>query len=213
VINTHLSARPKPAVCPRHLLGPAEDTAQTRDGFQMEGPRMGFEPWIGPGKPGHPEPNPSNPQPAPGPGLGFEPVAGFEPWLSGEPTGDPGIGPKYADKLTRAFGEQALLSIQDERIQGCAGYYFEGWESVGGDDFIKSVTEGRLGDKWEMVQYGTYEMKSGSAGQRLSFDMANRQTVLESYYDEQSFDTTRHREILRLDQDGTMRREIPPVGL
>jgi hypothetical protein len=190
-----------------------EGHSQPTDGFKFEGPRAGFEPWIGPGKPGHPSPSPAEPQPAPGPGVVFEPVMGFEPWLSGQTTSDPAIGPKYADKLTRAFGEQALLSIQDERIQGCAGYYFEGWESMGGDDFIKNVTVGRLGDKWEMVEYGTYELKSGSAGQRLSFDMANRQTVLHSYYDEQSYETTRHSEILRLDQDGTMRRETPPIGM
>ncbi len=140
-------------------------------------------------------------------------MVGIEPWLSGEPTTDPQVGSKFADKLVRAFGEQALLSIDDSRIHGCEGYYFKGWESVGGDDFIKGVTLSRLGEGWEMVDFGSYELKSGNAGQRLTFDMANRQTVLESYYDENRYETTRFSEILRRDEDGSMRRETPPVGL
>jgi hypothetical protein len=209
VINTDYSARPRPAVCPRP---PAQESGPSpnQDGYQ--GPTVGFEPWIGPGKPGHPQPAVC-PKPIPQPVVCPQPTVGIEPWQSGLPTTDPAISPKYADKLTRAFGEQALLSVKDERIAGCAGYYFEGWESVGGDDFIKDVTEGRLGDQWKMVEYGSYELKSNGIGQRLSFDLGNRQTVLESYYDEHHFDVSRFSEILRLDSDGSMRRETPPVGI
>ena len=197
----------------RAAAHPKVEAKLPTESFSLDGPQMGFEPWIGPGQSGHPTPavcpKPTLPQPAVCP----RPTVGIEPWLSGEITTDPAVGPKFADKLTRAFGEQALLTVDDERIQGCSGYYFEGWESVGGKDFLQGVTVGRLGDKWEMVEYGTYELKSGAAGQRLTFDMSNRQTVLESYYDENHFETTRFREILRKDQDGTMRREIPPVGI
>ena len=177
--------------------------------------QAGFEPWIGPGRPGKPEPAvcPQPPAP-PQPAICPMPTMGFEPWLTGAPTQDPGISAKYADKLTRAFGEQALLSMDDSRIQGCAGYYFDGLESVQpSQDWLAGVTVGRLGDQWEMTQPGTYELKTNGAGQTLTFDMMNRQTVLESYYDVQSFETSRHREIIRRDEDGTMRRETPPVGI
>ncbi|MEW6280824.1 MAG: hypothetical protein AB1758_19570 [Candidatus Eremiobacterota bacterium] len=206
---TFSASRQQAACCggcrDKEEAGPGESFTPTQ-------PRIGFEPWIGPGKPGHPEPA-ICPRPQPLPEVCPEPVVGFEPWLSGQPTHDPSVSPKFADKLVRAFGEQALLSINDERIKGCEGYYFQGWESVGGDDFIQGVTLGRLGEGWQMVEYGTYELKTGGVGQRLTFDMANRQTVLESYYDEQRFETSRFSEILRRDEDGSMRRETPPVGL
>ncbi len=189
---------------------PEQQAEVPRESF--EGPRLGFEPWIGPGKPGHPEPA-ICPKPVMTPGPVPGPTIGIEPWLSGEPTTDPQVGSKFADKLVRTFGEQALLSIDESRIHGCEGYYFKGWESVGGDDFIKGVTLSRLGEGWEMVDFGSYELKSGSVGQRLTFDMANRQTVLESYYEENRYDTTRFSEILRRDEDGSMRRELPPAGL
>lgn len=177
-------------------------------------PGAGFEPWIGPGKPGHPPANPEPAAPLPEPAICPAPIMGFEPWLTGELTTDPSIGPKYADKLTRAFGEQALLSITDERIQGVSGYYFEGHESVSPPkDWLEGVTVGRLGDKWEMTGFGEYELKSGGVGQRLSFDLMNRQTRLESFYEENHFETSRYSEILKRDEDGTMRREVPPVGL
>lgn len=177
-------------------------------------PQLGFEPWIGPGKPGHPPVSPEPGGPLPEPAICPQPMIGFEPWLTGELTDNPSIGAQYADKLTRAFGEQALLSIKDDRISQVAGYYFDGLEGVDpGKDWLAGVTVPRLGDKWEMQEGGVYELRSGSLGQRLSFDMVNRQTVLESFYEENHFETSRYSEILRLDQDGTMRREVPPVGL
>ncbi|MFN8610508.1 MAG: hypothetical protein U0931_23415 [Vulcanimicrobiota bacterium] len=192
---------------------PSQSSCSPSESFQ---PRLGFEPWIGPGKPGHPEPAvcpqpaPSSPQPA----ICPMPVVGFEPWLMGQPTSTPAVSPQYADKLVRGFGEQALLAIDDDRVKGCAGYYFDGLESVGGsNDWLAGVTVGRLGDQWEMTGPGTYELKNGSMGQILSFDVSNRQTVLESYYDEHKFETSRYREIIRRDEDGSMRREYPPVGL
>lgn len=192
---------------------PAGETPASEPKEQFDGPRLGFEPWIGPGKPGHPEPaicpRPVMPEPA----ICPQPTLGFEPWQSGQLTDDPSVSPKFADKLVRGFGEQAVLSIEDERVSGCAGYYFQGWESVGGDDFLKGVTLGRLGPGWEMTGYGTYELKSGDTGQKLTFDTANQQTVLESYYTENRYESSRFSEILRRDEDGTMRREQPPVGL
>ena len=177
-------------------------------------PTLGFEPWIGPGKPGHPEPAVCPQPPAkPEPAICPMPTVGFEPWLMGEPTSTPAVSPQYADKLVRGFGEQALLSIDDSRIQGCAGYYFDGLESVGGNDWLAGVTVGRLGDQWEMTSPGTYELKNGNMGQVLNFDMTTRQTTLESYYDEHKFETSRYREIIRRDEDGSMRREFPPVGI
>jgi hypothetical protein len=212
MIDTQFSISAKPAVQRRPgAAGDAQAAPEATETFQ---PTMGFEPWIGPGKPGHPPASePAPPTQRPIPAICPMPVAGIEPWQRGQLTDNPDVAPAYADKLTRTFGDQALLSIQDDRLKGCAGYYFEGWESVGGDDFIKGVTVGRLGDQWEMVEPGTYELKSGSVGQRLTFDVANRQTVLESHYDDNRFETSRYSEILRLDQDGTMRRENPPVGL
>lgn len=212
MINTNPTFRPavisgsSRPVCTEHT------PAAPSESFQ---PRLGFEPWIGPGKPGHPEPAvcpqpPAPPQPAVCP----MPTMGFEPWLSGELTSTPAVSPNFADKMVRSFGEQAITSIDDSRIQGCAGYYFEGLESIPpSQDWLAGVTVGRLGDQWEMTGYGTYELKTNGMGQTLSFDSVNKQTVLESYYDVQSYETSRHREILRRDEDGTMRRETPPVGL
>lgn len=177
-------------------------------------PTVGFEPWIGPGKPGHPEPAICpKPQPHPEPAICPMPTAGFEPWLTGTPTDNPGVSGNYADKLVRAFGEQAVLAVNDERVSGCAGYYFDGLEMPLSGDWLSGVTVGRLGDQWEMVQPGTYELKGNGCGQTLTFDSMNRQTVLESYYDEQKFETSRYREIIRRNEDGTMLRDYPPVGL
>ncbi|MCA9795476.1 MAG: hypothetical protein KC910_26895, partial [Candidatus Eremiobacteraeota bacterium] len=89
------------------------------------------------------------------------PGATIEPWLRGEPTNDPAVSPQYADKAKAAFGDQAITSIKDERVHGVGGYFLEGWETVGGDDFIKSRTLGQLGDKWQMTEFGKFELKSG----------------------------------------------------
>lgn len=211
MIKTSISFTP--AVIQNNRPAPvAQGEARPQESFQ---PSAGFEPWIGPGKPGHPEPAVC-PQPPiqPKPAICPQPTLGFEPWQMGEPTSTPAVSPKFADKLVRGFGEQALLAIDDARVQGCAGYYFDGLEGVGGgNDWLAGVTVGRLGEQWEMTHPGTYELKNGSMGQILKFDVSNRQTVLETYYDEERFDTTRFREIIRRDEDGSMRREYPAPGI
>ncbi|MBN9413995.1 hypothetical protein ABS71_12890 [bacterium SCN 62-11] len=212
MINTNPTIRPAVISVSNQPARASQAPASPSESFE---PQLGFEPWIGPGKPGHPDPAVS-PQPSapPQPVVCPQPTMGFEPWQTGEATSTPAVSPRFSDKLVRAFGEQALTSIDDSRIQGCAGYYFDGLESVQpSQDWLTGVTVGRLGDQWEMTKPGTYELKTQGMGQILSFDMMNNQTVLESYYEVQSYETSRHREILRLDQDGTMRRETPPVGI
>lgn len=180
------------------------------DGYaQVEMPRAGFEPWLGGGQGGARPPAggqvPSQQIP--------EPVLTIEPWLRGQETDDPSVGPRFADKLTRSFGEQAILSLKDDRVHGAGGYFLEGWEGVGGDDFVSRMALGRLGDKWEMTSYGTFELKGAGVRQELSFDVSSGLTRLESSYEERTYDTTLYSEILTVGRDGVMRRETPPVGL
>ncbi|MGE0495996.1 MAG: hypothetical protein AB7S38_42715 [Vulcanimicrobiota bacterium] len=157
----------------------------------------------------------SAPEPVVCPRIFFGgPGATIEPWLRGEPTNDPAVSPQYADKAKAAFGDQAITSIQDDRVRGVGGYFLEGWESApGGDDWLKGVTLGRLGDKWEMTGFGKFEIKSGDVRQSLSFDMGSGTSRLETSYDEHRFETSTFSEILTIDRDGEMRREHPPVGL
>lgn len=211
MIHTNPSLRPAVLSVSNRPASSQPAIASPNESFE---PQLGFEPWIGPGKPGHPEPSAPQPAAPPQPSICPQPTMGFEPWLSGETTTTPAVSPRFSDKLVRAFGEQALTSIDDSRIKGCAGYYFDGLESVQpSQDWLTGVTVGRLGDQWEMTTPGTYELKTQGLGQTLRFDTMTGQTVLESYYDVQSYETSRHSEILRLDRDGTMRRETPPVGL
>ena len=148
------------------------------------------------------------------PAICPQPVVGFEPWQMGEPTSTPAVSPQFADKLVRNFGEQAAISIADERIAGVAGYYFDGLEGISpSQDWLSGVTTGRLGAGWEMKEYGTYELTNGTVGQTLKFDVANRQTTLESYYIDRRFEESKHSEIIRRNEDGSMTREQPPVGL
>lgn len=123
------------------------------------------------------------------------------------------MSPRFADKLTRTFGEQSILSLEDDRVHGVGGYFLEGWEGVGGGDFVSRIALGRLGDQWEMTGYGTFELKSGGLRQELSFDMGSGTTRLKSSYEENRYETSLYREVLTLDRDGVMRRELPPVGL
>lgn len=142
------------------------------------------------------------------------PVMSFEPWLMGTVTDNPKVSPEHAEKLTDAFGDSAILSIEDERIAGIDGYYFDGWETVGGDDFIKGRTLSRLGEGWEMTEFGEYELKSDNGvSQKLSFRMGVNSTTLESTYVDNTFDTSYVTEILRKSEDGEIRREVPPRGL
>ena len=80
------------------------------------------------------------------------------------------------------------ISSNGPRIDG---YFFQGWESVGGDDFIEGRTLPILGDQWKTTGYGQYELKSeDGVAQKLYF-----------------------RETLKKAEDGTLRRETPPCGL
>lgn len=124
------------------------------------------------------------------------------------------VSPDFPGKMTGAFGKQAVASIEDSRIQECAGYYFDGLEGLPpSQDWLDGVTPPRLGDQWKMTQAGTYELKNQEMGQILSFNSVTRETTLETYYDVQHFETSRHREILRRDRDGSVTRELPPVGI
>ncbi|MBI3927673.1 MAG: hypothetical protein HY319_19190 [Armatimonadetes bacterium] len=212
MINTNPAQLSSPRASSSAPSGQRQEGGTSVDRVTFEGPRAGFEPWLG-GAPGGGAPS----SPGTFPPAGAEPIPDvpvtIEPWLRGELTDDPAVSPKFADKLTRTFGEQAILSLEDDRVHGVGGYFLEGWESVGGGDFIQGVTLGRLGDQWEMTGYGTFELRSGGVRQELSFDPSNGQTRLESSYEEHLYDTTLFREVLSLDRDGVMRREYPPVGL
>lgn len=142
-----------------------------------------------------------------------QPTFGFEPWQTGKLTDDPKVSKEIANKLTGEFGDQAILSMEDERLGRIDGYFFQGWESVGGDDFIKSRTLGQLGDQWEMTGYGQYELKSESGtSQKLLFRPGVNSTELTSSYIDNTFDTSVVSETLRKAEDGTLRRETPPRG-
>lgn len=206
---THQVSSPVANV-PRPSASKGEEASAPEDHVRIDGPRIGFEPWLGGG------PDPAQVRRdavAPPTGGVPEPVATIEPWLRGELTDDPKVGPNFADKLVTTFGEQAILSIEDGRVHGVGGYFLEGWESVGGGDFVTNICLGRLGDKWDMTEYGTFELKAGGVRQELSFDMSMGQTRLESSYQEQVYDTSTSREVLTLDRDGVMRRDQPPAGL
>tara|TARA_Y100000815_G_C13027403_1_gene381787 strand:- start:250 stop:429 length:180 start_codon:yes stop_codon:yes gene_type:complete len=41
--------------------------------------------------------------------------------------------------------------MEGARLSQIDGYFFQGWESVGGDDFIKGRTLPILGDQWKMT--------------------------------------------------------------
>ena len=142
------------------------------------------------------------------------PPFGFEPWQMGQLTDSPQVGKEFAEKLTTTFGEQAVLSMEDARLSRIDGYFFQGWESVGGDDFIKGRTLPILGDQWKMTGYGQYELKSeDGVGQKLYFRGGINSTELTSSFVDNTFDTSVVSETLKKAEDGTLRRETPPRGL
>jgi len=139
--------------------------------------------------------------------------ATFEPWLMGEPTTNSGVSGQYADKLTRAFGESAVLDIKDERLGGVEGYLYGGLETVGGDtDWLSGVTCMRLGAGWETSEFGKYELKGNGVSQTLSLAPDGSRT-LESTYVDNTYDTSIRTETLTLDRDGNMRRSQNTPGL
>lgn len=142
------------------------------------------------------------------------PTIGFEKWQMGTPTDNPSFSGKFADKLVGAFGEQAITSVEDERLRHCEGYHFDGLEMPVGLDFLSSRTLSHLGPGWEYNQQdNSYELKSKDVGQRVTFDAFNKQTSVESYYIDNTYDTTRVSETIKRNQDGSMLRENPPTGL
>jgi hypothetical protein len=142
------------------------------------------------------------------------PTMGFEPWQTGQLTDSPKVGKEFAGKLTESFGDQAILSMEDQRLSRIDGYFFDGWESMGGDDFIKGRTLPVLGENWEMTGHGQYELKSDDGVvQKLLFRPGVRSTELTSSYVDNTFDTTVISETLRKAEDGTLRRETPPRGM
>lgn len=142
-----------------------------------------------------------------------QPTFGFEPWQMGKMTDDPGVGKEFAEKLSSTFGEQAILSMDDERLSRIDGYFFQGWESVGGDDFIKGRTVSVLGEDWKMTGYGQYELKSeNGVSQKLYFRGGVNSTELTSSYVDNTFDTSIVAETLKKAEDGTLRRETHPRG-
>lgn len=207
--------KPEPIKCPL-LGGPAPEPIKCPmplDDVKIEGPKAGFEPWLGGGVQSPPKENDirraielmKRPQ---------GPSANIEPWQRGELTSDPSVSSKFAGKMSESLGDAALLSVRDERISSISGYFLEGWEGVGGDTFVNRRALGALGDQWKATdEFGTFETKSGSVQQKLSFDMAHGITRLESSYEDNTFDTTKVSEILTLDRQGTMRREHPPIGM
>lgn len=153
-----------------------------------------------------------------GPCFPFEPGAGdipatFEPWLMGEPTNSPAVSGNFADKLTRAFGESAVLDIKDDRIGGVEGYLYGGLETVGGDqDWLSGVTCLRLGAGWETSEFGKYELKGNGVSQTLTMAPDGTRT-LESTYTDNTYDTSIRTETLTMDRDGNMRRSQNTPGL
>ena len=142
------------------------------------------------------------------------PSFGFEPWQMGELTDSPKVGKEFADKLTAAFGDQAILSLEDARLSRIDGYFFQGWETAGGDDFIKDRTLPVLGEQWKSTGYGQFELKSeNGVTQKLYFRGGINSTELTSSYVDNTFDTSVVSETLKKAEDGTLRRETPPRGL
>ncbi|MGE0495307.1 MAG: hypothetical protein AB7S38_39240 [Vulcanimicrobiota bacterium] len=123
---------------------------------------------------------------------------GFEPWLMGEPTTDPAVGDNYATRLKDAFGEQAIVSLKDARIQTLAS---------------QGLEAGTLGDQWHQLKDGSFELKTDGLRQNLSYDESTGVVTLESSYDQTLFETSTFSEILTLARDGAMRRQHPAVGL
>lgn len=204
-----LNARPATA-----CSGGCQDKSDLpKDGF-ASGPPATFEPWLM-----NPGTNPPSTEPAPAPPSGAnwpetcEIPATFEPWLMGEPTNNSGVSGQYADKLTRAFGESAVLDIKDERIAGVEGYLYGGLETVGGDtDWLSGVTCMRLGAGWETSAFGQYELKGNGVSQTLSLAPDGTKT-LESTYVDNTYDTSIRTETLTIDREGNMRRSQNTPGL
>lgn len=147
------------------------------------------------GRPSFPEPAVC-PRPMPEPAVCPEPVVGFEDWLTAKPTDNPNVGAKFAAKAQSAFGEQALTSVCEDRIRQAGGYHYDGLETPGGGDFLTSRTLAWLGGDWEAKKDGSYEISGQGVGQNIRFDAITGKTTLETWYDENRFDTTRYSETL-----------------
>jgi hypothetical protein len=145
--------------------------------------------------------------------MGGGGMVGFEEWQMGQPTDNPAFGGKFPQKLAGAFGEQAILGVDDDRLRRCEGYHFDGQETPMGVDFLSSRTLANLGQGWTANQDGSYELKGKDIGQRITFDAFNKQTAVESYYIDNTYDTSRVSETIKRNQDGTMLRENNAPGL
>ncbi len=123
------------------------------------------------------------------------------------------MGSRFAEKVESGLGKTGIVSIKDERVGGVAGYYFDGLGVPRAQDWLEGVTLARLGEGWERERFGESSAKGDGVQQRLVFDSFNEQVRLSTSYVDNTFDTTLHTETLKLDRDGTTRRDLPPVGL